>query len=173
MSRFFLGFIPIFGILLLAACANEGVRDSDGQPLLQRLPEGTVIAAPQRLDAIDVVAMEKAGHPPIQILESMRSTGSRIPMNASQEKHLRDLGASSALIEALKVADARVREADRLTAEADKAAQERRRREEWEAARDYYYDPYPSYGYPWGVYPYVGYGSGYHDGWYGGVGFGW
>ena len=141
-----------------------------GQPKLERLSQ-QASAAVLPLSIGDIVELERAGHSPAEIVDRLRASGARLSMGLEQEKRLREKGASAALIDALKIAEAKAIEADQLTAEADKAAAQRRRAEERQNAR--MYAPYPYYGYPyWGAYPYFGYGTGHHGGWYGGIGFG-
>lgn len=160
---------------VLAGCATSGQRDAAGNPALQRLSAAQLAEraaqAPARIGVTEVAALAQQGQSANEIVARMRASASRLKMDAEQQSALRALGVSEAVIDALIAAENEARRTDRLTVEADRAAQ--RKQEEAtrrQIYRSYAYDPYP-YG-MW--YPYVGYGRfGHHSGWHSGIGWGW
>ena len=163
----------LFILTVLSGCASDVARDNYGRPRMERLsPDVSISAAGQPLGIADIVALEKNGSTPQDIVWRLRAGGQRISMDAGQQTALREKGASTTLLQALREAEAQAKEADRLTAEADRLAEQRTRVEYVRALPYYrYYDPYPYWGYPTA---YIGYGSGYrHSGWAGGMSWGW
>lgn len=160
----------------LAGCAAHiGQRDATGNPNLQRLSEAQLAEraaqAPAKLGVAEVAALAHDGLTANAIAARMRASGSRLEMDAEQQNALRKLGVSEEVIGALIAAESEAQRTDRLTAEADRAAQRRQQAEaRREMYRSYGYDPYP-YG-NW--YPYFGYSRfGHHSGWHSGIGWGW
>lgn len=165
---------PILCVALVACAGVSSPRDAAGNPQLQRLDEGEAERAAQHARALnmeDVIALERRGRTPAEIVARMRATGTRFDMDAAQQAALQRRGASAALIDALVAAEAQAKQTDRFTEEADRAAARRAADEaRQEAYRAWSRDPY------WwgGPYPYFGYGwYGHRRDWYGGLGWGW
>lgn len=151
-------------VILLGGCAApQGLRDADGQPRLARLSAATPVEPGPRIFTLrDVARMERDGLDPQAIIERLRLGGQRFSMDAAQQQQLREAGGSPALIDTMIVAETQALQTDKLTKEADEAAQRR------EEALRYYYNDY----YAWrSFYPYAGYSS--YNGWYGGAGWYW
>lgn len=161
--------------LLIAGCASTiGERDQYGNPRLERLsPDAAAVQRPpRRLTLDDIVLMSRQGANADQIIERMRATGTRFDMNPEQRAELQRRGVGQPIVDALVAAEAQAQETDRLTAQADRDAQQRD-----DYYRRYYYNYYSPYYYDsyWGwPRPYVGYGwSNWGSGWYGGLGWSW
>ena len=146
--------------MLLHGCATPTVRDTDGQPVLQRWTGETV--PPAKIDIADVAALSREGYGAEQIVARMRATGSRLGMEPAQQRELQRRGVPQSTIDALVDAEAEARRVDRLTIDADRAANRRRVEE-----RRIYYQPYPY------AHPLYGYGWHRHHGWHSGILFGW
>jgi hypothetical protein len=162
-----------FVALILVGCSTTGPRGNAGQPPLQRLSAGDTIAPkPKKLGVEDVAALERRGDSPDQIVARMRDTGSRLSMDATQQSRLRELGVSTAVIDALIDAEREARRTDRITKEVDRAAKERERAQRAEALWSTPYDNYP-YSYWGGPSTYMGFGIGSrgYRGMYGGWGW--
>lgn len=154
--------------LALTGCAtSQGLRDATGNPQLVRLAPNAVQPAPTHpLSMTEVLTLARHGHPAEDIVARMRASATRFDMNDADRAALRRGGASPALIDALATAEAQAKQIDRLTAEADRAAEqaqrERARRQACCLARPAFDD----WGYPF--YPHVGFGYyrfGHRSGW--------
>jgi hypothetical protein len=160
----------------LSACATDVPRNASGHPRLDRVGQETaVIAQRAPLSLPDLVRMERAGAAPAEIVARLRSTGQKIAFDTGAQARLRELGASEALLNALREAEAQAKETDRLTADVDR---ERARSREYVIYRDYYAYPYSYYPYSYSPYwgrfhPYVGYSLGHYRGWGSGIYWSW
>lgn len=171
---FFISFV----CAVLTACGGHlAPRDADGNPQLQRLDNAALSQpanrAPQQLRLEDIASMSQAGRSSAEIITRMRETGTRLAMDENQQQVLRRHGVPEGTIEAMIAAEHEAKRIDKLTAEADRAATQKRQEE---ARRDWYrsYDPYPYYGPFGGWHPYFGYSRfGHSHGWHSGIGWGW
>ena len=165
---------------MLGGCVTELPRNAAGQPRLERVGEERVVHAPRApLSLPELARMEKSGVPTPEIVARLRGTGQKIAFDAGAQARLRELGASENLLQALRDAEAQARETDRINAEVDRKARERREYVYSYAYPSYYAYPassYPYNAYPyWGrFYPYIGYSWGhYHRGWGSGIYWSW
>lgn len=157
----------------LAGCSSTAPRDRYGEPHVQRLSaDDSSMPTLKKMGVGDVAALARRGDSPDQIVAQMRNTGSRLPMDASQQTRLRELGVSTAIIDALVDAERSAQQTDRITQEVDREAKERERARRAAELRSAPYDYYPS---PyWGApRTYMGFGVGSHGyrGAYGGWGW--
>lgn len=165
-------------IYTLAACASTvGERDALGNPKLDRLSAEQVArlgpAHPRKLSVDDIVRLSREGVPPQQIIDRYYHSGTRLKLKDAQLTELRQRGVDQRVVDYIVQAEIQAETTDRITAQADREASERARRELERSYR--YYDPWWEPYYGWGprVYPYFGYGwSRWGSGWYGGLGIG-
>lgn len=183
MSPYFrslaLAFIPV-----LAACASvpSHERDAAGNPKLERLAgQGLPRSGPpaqMRLSLDDLVAMSRGGASVEEITTRIYQTGSRFNLSEADRRSLRERGVDERVIGFIDNYERDAQRTAAITAQADREAQARRRRETIERYpyyEPYWSNPYSPYAPYWGprVFPYGGYGwSRWGSGWYGGIGIG-
>ncbi len=165
----------------LAGCASlpDHPRDAFGNPMLERLSQQELPRSAPRVSLDEVVAMSRSGRSAEEITLRLQQSGSRFNLSEAERKSLRERGVEERVIAFIDSYEREAKRTDAITAQVDREAQARQRREAIERS-----SPYPYYGYPYGVpyphgywgprvYPYGGYGwSRWGSRWYGGVGIG-
>jgi len=165
--------------MTLTGCATTlSDRDAVGNPRIDRITAAEMArlgpARPAKLSADDLVRLSEARLSPEQIIDRYYQSGSRLKLTDTQLVDLRRRGVDPRVLDYVVQAEQEAEKVDAITAQADREANERARRESWFG--DGYYNPwggpYPSY---WGpsVYPYFGFGwNRWGSGWFGGFGIG-
>jgi hypothetical protein len=170
-------FSVVLALLCTSCASNVGQRDATGNPKLERIMPEEIASIeatrPAHMSADDLVLLSREGVAADQIIDRYRQSGARLRLNEGQITDLRRRGVDERVIQHIIEAERSAQKTDAITAQADREAQDRIRREQ--QARFYYYDPWGPYPYYWGprVYPYLGYGwHRWGSGWHGGFGIG-
>lgn len=148
--------MPVWAlVLLLAGCAIASAPPQSGANIERLTPDELARMLPKadpKLSLQEIVHMSRQGATAQDIVASIKQSGSRYALSASQVIELHGQGVSSEVLDYIQSAreqEARDRVADEINQREQRHAEQLR--QEQELWRDrYYYDPWrPGYGYPY------------------------
>ncbi len=145
-------FLAALAAIVLVACATPSPQP---ERVIERLsPEDLARMAPQpepKLALTELVRLSKDGMPAAEVIERIKSSGSRYALSAAQMIDLHQQGVSAQVLDYIRSAQdqaLRDRLAEEINQREARHAEELRR--ERESCRCYYDPWWPGYGHPYG-----------------------